>query len=522
MGNGRTITARDIARAGKESLPTLIPQLVKQVASGSVEAKEAAIESIRSLAAQNHGEHARTLFEAKAVGPVVKLLSEGSAKAQAASAAALHSIMSDQAAHQQAVMEAGGAAVLVRLVKTGSPKVQEAAASALSAIQDDVSHQKLIIQAGCIANLIALLQSGSDAAKAYSCQALANAAAFDEDAQNAIAKLGGVPLVVKLLSLGAAQTPAARAIMKLADNNQAVQAALTEAGSIPPLLSLLTGPNPEAQAQAASAISAMVRGDIGNQAAVAQAGGMGPLIALLSSNRRGNGPVMSQAMSALAEMAGGNRENQDAIARQGGIKPLVRLIEPSEAGRDVQAHAALAIMAITRHNIDNQTAVVDLGGISHLSALMKQSAHSEVKAEVAGALWSLSEAPELKVAISRSGTIAPLVELLGSGGPRARNHAANALASLGHQDAENQVKITQMLIDLLSTGAGEAQTRAVHALRALIDENPSANQVIAEAGNPALLVQLLQSGVPCISTTEPQPHSSVGMQHTKTLQITRS
>ena len=92
-------------------------------------------------------------------------------------------------------------------------------------------------------------------------------------------------------------------------------------------------------------------------------------------------------------------------------------------------------------------------------------------------------------------TIAPLVALLGSGGHRAKHHAASALASLGLANQLNQIQITQMLIELLSTGAEEAQERAARALWALVDENPNAHETVARAGNPAALVDLLKSGI---------------------------
>ena len=142
----------------------------------------------------------------------------------------------------------------------------------------------------------------------------------------------------------------------------------------------------------------------------------------------------------LATQAHGNRENQDLIAKMGGVRPIVALLDTTHAdyvqassagGRApclpclcveasprtqhvkmnmgcihihamaAQAQAAFALMEISRGNAINQKAIVNLGGIPHLANLMKTSHSAEVKAEVAGALWSLSEASDIKVAIAQ-------------------------------------------------------------------------------------------------------------------------
>jgi hypothetical protein len=161
----------------------------------------------------------------------------------------------------------------------------------------------------------------------------------------------------------------------------------------------------------------------------------------------------------------------------------------------VGSQAALALKEISQSNITNQHAIVNLGGVTSLAALIKTSPHAEaralsaltpsltpryrprmpraphdpaaraaafacagylvttvhlmptlsphnllftlpwcytqVRAEAAGALWALSEDGEIKVQIAQASTIQPLVTLLGSGDERAYSHANNALASLG-------------------------------------------------------------------------------------------
>ena len=338
------------------------------------------------------------------------------------------------------------------------------------------------------------MKGGSVAAQAFASQALANAAQFDmEEGQNAIARAGAIPTLLKLLEVGKAQMPAAGALANLARNNPRIQSEIASAGGIAPLLSLLNSRNTEAQVQAASALAELAWHNSDTQAAIAKAGGIGPLLALLTSRSTS---AQSQGMSALGQLAHHNADNQDAIAKMGGLKPLVNLLSAGGNDMNVQANAASALMEITRSNRANQQSVVDNMGVSALALLMKNSPHAKVKAEAAGALWSLSEDSEIKISIAGASTVAPLVALLGSGGDHARDHAYYALASIGLDNIKNQTQITQLLIELLLTGTEMAQTRAVTALQTLVKQNPSSHYEIAKAGNPAALVDLLQHGIP--------------------------
>ena len=339
-----------------------------------------------------------------------------------------------------------------------------------------------------------MLKSGSAAAQAFAAQGTANVAAYSKAAQKTIAAAGSIPLLLGLLGVGKAQKPAACALSKLAYDNPEIQAEVHEAGGIAPLLALLNGLDADAQVQAAAALSEMARDNLVVQAAIAKAGGIGPLLSLLGSR---SSPAQSMGMAALAALARNNRENQDAIAKQGGIKPLVQLLEQLGAqDAKVGAMAALALMEVARANAPNQREVVDTGGVSQLANLMKTSQYPEVKAEVAGALWALSEDDEIKVQIADQNTISPLVHLLGSGDDRACLHASGAIGSLGLNNNENQKMITQMLIELLINGQGPAPERAVTALNALVRANPSAHDAIAQSGKPEAVVELLKHGIP--------------------------
>ena len=120
----------------------------------------ASVAALRSIATQDHYEHADAVFKAGAVKPLVELLRTGTSDAQGDAAGALAAIASKAASppappekHQIAIVNAGGVEPLVALLRTGSAGVQQEAATALAALESDVSHQVGIIKAGAIAPL---------------------------------------------------------------------------------------------------------------------------------------------------------------------------------------------------------------------------------------------------------------------------------------------------------------------------------------------------------------------------------
>ena len=478
------ITAKDISKCG--DILQLAKNLVAQIATGTAEVRDHAAAQLRSLATQNHGQHQPDILAANAVAPLVKLLGSGTAHSQESAAATLGVLALGKVDTQSAVVAAGGIVPLVTLLKMGSPKVQEVAACALAALDADISHQQGIIKAGAIPHLIAILKCGSGAAQAFAAQAIANAAAFSGEVQRSICNAGSIPLLLSLLGAGKAQKPAASALAKLAHDNKEVQAQITEAGGIAPLLALLNGIDMDAQVSAADALSEMACDNAETQAAIAKAGAISPLLALLSSR---SAAAQLKSLAALAQLMRGNRDNQDSTAKLGGVKPIVGLLESNTA--EVASCAACALMEISRANPAIQQTIVDLGGIPQLRNLMKSSSDEKVKAEVAGAIWSLSEDSEIKKSFASS--LSPLVALLGTGSARARTHVLGAITYLGLDNQDNQVILTQLLIELLINGSPQAQERASKALGTLVHENPSAHEVIAKAGDPTALVTLLKS-----------------------------
>lgn len=160
--------------------------------------------------------------------------------------------------------------------------------------------------------------------------------------------------------------------------------------------------------------------------------------------------------------------------------------------------AALAVTELCRNNDENKTNAAENGAISLLIEQLKdgQKARQDiVQAEAAGAIWVLSENHEAnKLAVEGKRGIAPTVNLLASNNIRAQKHAANALASLGHDNSENQTQITELLVNLLGTGNPHAKSNAATTLWRIVQENSESQQKIAKAGPTSELISLLKVG----------------------------
>ena len=113
---------------------------------------------------------------------------------------------------------------------------------------------------------------------------------------------GALPVLLDLLSVGKAQTPAAYALANLAKRNGETQLLIASSGGIAPLLALLNGRNLDAAVQAASALAELARDNPDTQGGVAKAGGIRPLLALVVESR--SPAAQSRAMEALGELPG--------------------------------------------------------------------------------------------------------------------------------------------------------------------------------------------------------------------------
>ena len=197
-------------------------------------------------------------------------------------------------------------------------------------------------------------------------------------------------------------------------------------------------------------------------------------------------------------IAQNHHDIQVEIAALGGISPLVSITHAGNAyPADVQAQTVLALAEIARHNHENQTAIAGAGALSSLVNLLRNCNAPMVEAEIAGALWSLSEDhPANKVAIKTSGAIPGLIPLIGSQNEKAQILMANAITSLALQNEINQAEACALLVGKLEDHMADTSNRAAELLWRIVRENPDSASVIAKSGDAEALVRLLHSKQP--------------------------
>ena len=458
----RRVTDKDLKKAG--GVEPFIRQLVKDVASGSMEVREQAAMLIKSLTEQGPlataveggklKDNGALVAEAGGIAPLVELAGSGTAEAKGFSLTALAHLADGHPEHQRAIVDDGGVSKIAACLKNGDAPTQGAAAAAMASVSQLKSSEAAFVAAGTIGRLVHLLEGGAVHLQVYAASSLANLAR-DASGQNAIGKAGAVAPLVALLESGKAQEAASLCLERLALDHEPNQAIITEFGGPKKLVALLDVVSVETQAHAAGALAALASGDSTyEQDVIAKVGGIRPLLALVESR---HASAQRSAVHALAMLARNNRANQDAIVDFGGLAPLLRIIDNEGGGgaggaagagkgdgggggggggstsvQAVQEQAVLALAEISRGNPKNQSGIGSSGAISSLISLLRFSKSSMIEAEVAGAIWALSENhPSNKVVIAaETGCIAALVAQLGMEEPRAKNHASNALNSL--------------------------------------------------------------------------------------------
>ena len=182
---------------------------------------------------------------------------------------------------------------------------------------------------------------------------------------SSMAEIGGL---VRALREGddAAKAEAARRLGTIAWSTLN-QAAIAEAGGIPPLVELLRDGNAEGKLQAAWALAKLALDNAANRVLIAEAGGIAPLVELLRDDRE---RAKVSAAWVLYHVACNNNANQGAIAAAGGILPLVQLLRDGSA--DVKAAAAQALRNLARNNASNAVAIAAAVGLETLVQLARR------------------------------------------------------------------------------------------------------------------------------------------------------
>ena len=442
----------------------------------------------------------------------VSMLTAENSRAQELSAFALWSLAKKQPQGAPVVVvNAGAISPLVLLLSTGTLTAKQNAAAALSTLAIKNPQNQLAIAIGLVGLLGTESHSaGDNAIFGHDTDAeehvtkLILALSNDVDNRKAIAEAGAIErLVVQLRSPSiVVQEVAASVLNLLIRDGRKNVTQCAESGGITPLVDLLSSQSAVARAQAALVIGAMTQSGEGrraetqsadHQAVIVQEGGIAPLVSLLTST---DADSRAAAAGALWSLARGLPESQVAVADAGAIKPLVALLQDPDSRQ--QLAAAGAISGLAAGNPFNQDAVTDSDAIPSLVALLSYAQNKEVQGHAANALAELSrDHAENQSAVAAAGAIIPLISLLKVivDATPSNEMAAGALWSLSARHLPNQVAIAeaggiQPLVDLLGTGNDQARKQAAGALASLALDNHENELTVSD-----FVMRLLESSV---------------------------
>ena len=376
------------------------------------------------------------------------------------------------------------------------------AAAAIAALADDnISTRIEIAEEGGIAPLVSLILAERESAS-FSRQAplVVESAvhalyhlASDEDNKLAIARLGGIPPLVRLIELddeGTDETMewAAAALETLARGSHENQLALSRLEAIRPLTLLCGAEQPRTRAHAAGALLCIATPKENLTNVVV------PLVELLELR---NPAALAIAAHLLAALAARGVAGRTAVADAGGIPSLVRMLGDGTNPAQLQIDAAACLFDLAR-TPNGKSSLAAAGGVSPLVQMLS-CASVDAQTHAAGALWLLATVPACQPTLVNAGSIEPLVALLSSPSVAAATHAADALGQLG-SGSDNKAAIIKAgsvppLVALLSASAPpEARESAAAVLAELSrGKKDGAREAIAKAGGVELLVQLLST-----------------------------
>jgi formate dehydrogenase maturation protein FdhE len=189
------------------------------------------------------------------------------------------------------ITESGGIGWLVMLLGCDNPRAREHAEGALVRLSIENANRVLIIK-----KLVDMLQdSGREAAQEQAAAALANLAKESEHNRKSIVDANGIVPLLELLehANAKAQENAVGAIKELCRNSKNNQSLIAKAGGIAKLVGVLTGFSANTMKDqtlmqlctlTASAVKEMAKDNRKNQDAITEAGAIPPLVTMLGAS----------------------------------------------------------------------------------------------------------------------------------------------------------------------------------------------------------------------------------------------
>lgn len=251
------------------------------------------------------------------------------------------------------------------------------------------------------------------------------------------------------------QRAAAAELRLLAKHSTENRIVIANCGAISHLVRLLYSSDLKTQENAVTALLNLSIND-NNKTLIANADSIDPLIHALKT---GNPEAKENSAATLFSLSV-IEENKIKIGRSGAIGPLVELLGNGTPRGKKDAATALFNLSIFH---ENKARIVQAGAVRHLVELMDPAAGMVDKA--VAVLANLATIPEGRSAIGREGGIRVLVEVVELGSQRGKENAAAALLHLCTNSSKFcglvlQEGVVPPLVALLQSGTPRAKEKA--------------------------------------------------------------
>ena len=495
--------AEDPGNRGAIAKAGAVPELVRQLEEGSVNAISMAAEGLGLIALKSAKDRAMVTEElVRLLGSTNEIVRQRASQTLTDMAAGEKGGGKGGAAKKKKKpgggLSASGSVPLVNLLKDGLKdgrvEAQEYALRSLLSVTDAAS-KEAIVDAGCIPPLITALGGAlarhSELAQEHAATVLSELAPIGSNAAM-IKEHEGIEPLVALLSIGNADAKE-RAASSLGHLALRAEAAIeiTMAGAVTAFVKWLVDPSLGPPEVAARALSDIALGNQDTQTTIAEEGAIPPLVTMVGAS---NSPSLLAALEPPTSPGAGGMPSSPPGATAAAVKAIGAALKVANV-------AAGALATLAKDNIVNEIMITEEGGIPPLVELLtaKTPAHTSGSYEDATkALWHLATTEDNQTAIAKAGGIAPLLGLLTSESDVTAQYAAAALQSLARDHTENQMNLAKAgaigpLADLLGSDSVATQEHAGGALLFLASHEASRDAVVKVRGG---------------GTTEPHNHTT--------------
>lgn len=280
-------------------------------------------------------------------------------------------------------------------------------------------------------------------------------------------------------------------------------------GGIPPVVKLLSSPNPEIQGLAAHALANLAL-QPDNRTAVRETGdAIQTLVRVLSETHHDS--VREKLLAAIANLCVDDPTNRQEFSRVGLIKTVVSVLNSSStATSDDVIKRALTTIVNTSFDPTAQRDLVTSGGV-HAILPLASSSNLEKQTNSAWALAALTMGgPDVQKALHDSGALPVFVRLLGSGNPNAEMKALTALVNLSGNDLlQRPLMVAQAIPAAIAHISSPNVTCVRLALQSLqnLALNSECRLAVHGSGGVQKIMGVLRAGCTTREHVETMPHA---------------